>query len=213
MRDSLSSTVSHIRAVMGAPMLRINVVGSPAPGGSKHSWVPRGRDGKPMTRPNGSIIVRTIDDANRTNADGRQPNKEWRQCVTAAAVECMNGRKPLSGPLMVHVVIFVRRPKGHYGTGRNAGTLKPDSPEFPETKPDASKLWRSTEDALTNIMFLDDSQIVTQLVSKRYAEAGQPTGALVEVWGLAKIDYALWKPLNIGNGRDAAELIREGRDG
>jgi Holliday junction resolvase RusA-like endonuclease len=49
------------------------------------------------------------------------------------------------------------------------------------TRPDATKLWRPTEDALTGIVWRDDSQIIRQLVRKRYCGPGEVPGAEVLV--------------------------------
>jgi Holliday junction resolvase RusA-like endonuclease len=85
------------------------------------------------------------------------------------------------GPLSVNVTFYLRRPDGHYGTGRNAGQLKTSAPAYPTSKPDATKLWRSTEDAMTGVVFRDDSQIVQQSVGKRYCDGDQKPGALIEI--------------------------------
>ena len=71
------------------------------------------------------------------------------------------------------------RPKGHYRTGKNALILRKNAPEHPTTKPDATKLLRSTEDALTGILWKDDAQIWCQNVTKTYGEC---PGAQIQVW-------------------------------
>jgi Holliday junction resolvase RusA-like endonuclease len=51
------------------------------------------------------------------------------------------------------------RPKSHYGTGRNAGTLKPGAPLYHASRPDRDKLERAINDALKIAgIFKDDSQ-------------------------------------------------------
>ena len=59
------------------------------------------------------------------------------------------------------------------------------APAWPTVKPDATKLWRSTEDGLTGVLWRDDARIVCQLVRKVYAEDGR-TGAAVKVWTLER---------------------------
>lgn len=79
------------------------------------------------------------------------------------------GDAPLmDGPLRLALTFFRPRPKGHYGTGRNAGVLKDSAPDFPTTKPDGLKLARSVEDALTGVVYLDDALIVEGVQRKRY---------------------------------------------
>ena len=53
---------------------------------------------------------------------------------------------------------------------------------YPITKPDATKMLRAVEDAMTGIAWLDDAQIVRQVVTKRYAECDQKPGANVTVY-------------------------------
>jgi Holliday junction resolvase RusA-like endonuclease len=66
----------------------------------------------------------------------------------------------------------------HYGSGKNAEKLKPTAPKFHTVKPDATKLLRSTEDALTGILWRDDAQIARQTVEKSY---GERAGAWITV--------------------------------
>jgi Holliday junction resolvase RusA-like endonuclease len=77
---------------------------------------------------------------------------------------------PLAGPLDMSVVFSFRRPKGHFGTGRNAGLLKDSAPLRPDVTPDLDKLLRSTGDAITTAGgYGDDAQIVGyRRAEKRY---------------------------------------------
>jgi Holliday junction resolvase RusA-like endonuclease len=99
--------------------------------------------------------------------------KPWRQDVRSAA-EAWVARSPdlypLPGALSVDMVFSIARPKGHYGTGRNAGVLKPNAPAHPASMPDLSKLARSTEDALTSAgVWSDDARVVEYgRLAKRY---------------------------------------------
>jgi len=147
------------------------VAGTPAPGGSKRAFVLRRKGGAIVTRPNGSPIV------NVTDAAGEK-NKIWRSSVALFGSVAMGGRSPMLEPLAVQVTFYVKRPAGHFGTGRNAGVLKESAPAFPAGTPDLLKLMRSTEDALTGIVWKDDAQIVDEVLHKRY---GEKTGAQIVV--------------------------------
>ena len=129
--------------------------GIPQPGGSKKAFY------NPKA---GRAYV--VEDAKK--------NKPWRATVQAFAMDAHQG-KPLEGPLVVEVVMVMPRPAGHFGTKG----VRPGAPRFPAVRPDASKLWRSTEDALSGILWRDDSQIVDQHVRKIY---GEKPGALITVW-------------------------------
>lgn len=107
--------------------------------------------------------------------------KPWRESVKAAAAEAMGERLPITGPATLTVYFHFPRPKGHYGTGRNAAKLKPNAPRSPLGPPDLSKLIRSTEDALTEAgVWRDDSLVVSVNAHKFYNDRGF-TGAAITV--------------------------------
>src|SRR6516164_7257660 len=115
-------------------MIQITVLGRAQPAGSKRAFAIRRKSGK--------LGVSVVDDAERS--------RPWKDSVTAAAHEVLNGAEPLDGPLELHVDFYVARPAGHYGTGKNRSLVKASAPRFPATRPDASKLCRCIEDALTD---------------------------------------------------------------
>ena len=124
------------------------VPGIPQPGGSKRGFIIRRKSGKQ------GIAM----------ADTNPKAKSWRQDVAFAAAE--HFPKPIEGPIEFSFEFQMLRPNGHSGKkGLRAG-----APAFPTTRPDCTKLTRSTEDALKGIAWGDDSQVVTQTVTKRYAE-------------------------------------------
>ena len=159
--------------------LTIDVVGTPAPQGSKRAYVVAGR-------------------ARLTESSSKV--KPWRQDVVAA-VETFLGRDyikvggpgggvawgkelrgnlPLQMPLAVRVEFFIARPGYHFRTGKHAGVLKPTAPSYVDKKPDVDKLLRSTLDALTTSgLIRDDAQIVELRGVKRYADAA--TGARITI--------------------------------
>ena len=59
--------------------------------------------------------------------------------------------------------------------------MKGSAPFYHTTKPDALKLARSTEDALTGIVWADDAQTAVLEISKRYADAGEPCGCQIVI--------------------------------
>jgi Holliday junction resolvase RusA-like endonuclease len=120
------------------------VDGIPAPKGSKN---PFGGEANPRTKP-------------------------WQAAVTAEAARAMNGRELLSGPLRLRVTFWFPRPQGHYGTGKNAGTLRPSAMHFHASKPDLDKLLRAIGDALSGTVFRDDAQIVIVRAKKVYTSTG-----------------------------------------
>lgn len=144
----------------GRSAIEIIVAGNPAPGGSKNAF---------LHKTTGRLVV--------TDAGGAR-TKLWRKAVTEAAISQYEG-EPLEGPLWVEVYLYMPRPLGHYGTGKNAGVLKANAPVYHLKAPDATKLWRSTEDSLTGVVWKDDAQVADQKVRKAYVGPLQKPGAKI----------------------------------
>ena len=150
--------------------ITIRVYGVPKPGGSKRAFVVKGR----------AVVTEDC-----------KTSKTWREAVKQAAIEAGAGTSPLlTGPLVVACIFYMPRPKGHYGTGRNADNLKASAPYWPQTKPDATKLIRSTEDALTNVVWRDDALIISPWPTKLYADASHLPGAeiVIDAFGSAALE-------------------------
>jgi Holliday junction resolvase RusA-like endonuclease len=137
------------------------VSGIPKPGGSKTAFPIRGKDGKMH------VIVT---DASK--------NKNWRSDVKSACLRVWD-REPTIQPLSLKVCFYMPYLKAHYRTGKHKEELKPSAPIWPKTKPDLTKLLRSTEDALTGVLWVDDAQIVKMEMEKRYSKR---PGADIEIY-------------------------------
>jgi len=137
------------------------VEGDPQPGGSKSGFY--------MPKLNRVLMV-----------DACKKNPAWEKAV-AAYVRRGWKVEPLKNDLTVTMTFFIRRPKSHYGTGKNASMLKSSAPKAHTQKPDLTKFVRSTEDALTGILWEDDAQIVKQINSKEWAVYGQPVGVEISI--------------------------------
>jgi crossover junction endodeoxyribonuclease RusA len=98
----------------------------------------------------------------------------WRYLVSQAAIA--TGVPLIRGPVTLSVVFLFVRPGGHF---RKDGTLKPSAPRWMAVKPDASKLLRSTEDALSKLLYEDDARIVSTSGTKRYCTGTERAGALI----------------------------------
>jgi Holliday junction resolvase RusA-like endonuclease len=81
---------------------------------------------------------------------------------------------PFNEALHVGCTFVFPRPKGHYGTGKNAKLLKPSAPYFHTGKPDGDNLFKFIGDALEGIFWLNDSCIVKPEALKVYANDGRP---------------------------------------
>jgi crossover junction endodeoxyribonuclease RusA len=137
-------------------MIKITVDGIPAPQGSKV----RNRAG-------------AIYESNKAVGP-------WREAVRAETQRA--AARPLTGAVYVRICFRLARPKGHYGTGRNAGTVRASAPDFPHGKPDIDKLARAVLDGLTEGgAWTDDAQVVSLEVYKVYAAKAGADIVLAEV--------------------------------
>jgi hypothetical protein len=163
------------------PELVLWVPGKPQTAGSK-SAVPVMKDGKPVLGPKGRPIVNQIESG--TN-DSRAAKKTYRG--DPRAEDGVARLWPTDRALEVVFVFVMRRPGAHLRTGRSAGEVKPWALRVrPAVRPDAVKLARAAEDALTGVVWVDDSQIVDERLHKVYADQAGPLsvqseGVLVSV--------------------------------
>lgn len=123
-------------------VVEFDVDGVPVPQGSK--------TGRVLQGPRGPV-------ASLYN-DNDKALKPWRKAVTAAASAAHAGRLRIEGAVLVEVEFRFLRPKSV-------------SRLLPTVKPDLDKLQRSILDAVTDAgVWRDDSQVVTVVARKRYAD-------------------------------------------
>lgn len=147
---------------MSPPIVVLDVLGAPAPKGSARAFVNK-RTGRAILAPSGS-------------KQNHERLASWGAAVRLAAhAKLGDARAPRFVDAALEVCVYFRlaRPAGHWGTGKRAGALKPGAPRRPRSKPDVDKLVRTTLDALTGIVFDDDSRIVRLVAEKRYAAPGR----------------------------------------
>lgn len=151
--------------------ITLTVFGTPAPQGSKRAFA---------IRKNGVLTGRAA-----VIESSHDRVKAWRQAVIDAA-ESQHACQWLHGPVQLSITFWIRRPKSHYGTGKNAAVLRGTAPNHPAKAPDLSKLVRATEDALTACgVWQDDAQVVSCDAAKAWCGNGQAPGAVItirEVW-------------------------------
>lgn len=97
--------------------------------------------------------------------------RDWRHVITMYARQA-KGRSqswPATGPVALTADFHFSRPKSHYGTGKNAGKVKPNAPRYVTTTPDLDKLMRALGDGLKDAgVVQDDSLIVVEHITKVY---------------------------------------------
>ena len=141
-------------------MTRFFVPGWPVSQGSKHAAV---------TKSGKAVMWET------TGAKLRP----WRETIARYA-QATGLRIPAGQAVIVALEFAMPRPKGHYGTGRNAGELRPSAPRHHTTKPDADKLARAALDAFTKAgIYHDDNHVVRLIADKVYADGPEGPGVWV----------------------------------
>lgn len=101
-----------------------------------------------------------------TRAYDPAKSKDFKQYVKLAAAE-HRPDKLLEGPLSMEVKVFKPSLKGFSNKKKiaaEAGVLRPT------TKPDVDNYVKGIKDALKNVIWIDDSQVVDLYVSKWYSE-------------------------------------------
>lgn len=147
-------------------MIRLHVVGVPAPQGSKSAIV--GRNGR-------AVIVEGKDDGARAR------HRSWRAAVTQAARDWLTDHPQSALAEPVRVSFTFRFP-----------VVKSDPfRTFHITRPDGSKVQRAVEDALVDAGLLaDDSLIWSWSGEKRYCAAGEPAGCVIEIAAMGEVEAA-----------------------
>lgn len=97
--------------------------------------------------------------------------KIWRSTVAGWVTRSWPARHNADKgqPLGAEVTFTLPRPKGHYGTGRNADQLKASAPAHPvsHTTGDVDKLLRLALDALQDTPVLPDDCAVTEVLARK----------------------------------------------
>jgi len=103
----------------------------------------------------------------------------WREAIKYAAMQ--EARRvgweipPHKTPIRMDCVYVFPRPKSHY---KADGTLRPSAPLWHTTKPDRDKLERATGDALTGVLYHDDSAVCAGQPEKVYTIEPYPSAGL-----------------------------------
>jgi crossover junction endodeoxyribonuclease RusA len=110
---------------------------------------------------------------------GSNALKKWRQNVAGRALIARRkaGFEMFTAAVTVDAEFVLPRADGHFVT---SGALAKRAPLFPR-RPDVSKLLRAIEDAMTGVVYVDDSQVTRAVVSKRYAIRGGSGGVMIRV--------------------------------
>jgi Holliday junction resolvase RusA-like endonuclease len=143
--------------------ITFTVIGVSEPQGSSSAHIPKG-----WTRP---IVTSANKDL-----------KFWRQAIanTAAVEMALSRAQPFAaGPVALDVTFYLPRPKKFLS--KKWGPV----PVPHVSKPDTDKLLRGCKDALTRVVWHDDSQVTDVVARKRYCAAGEMPRAVITVTAVA----------------------------
>jgi len=138
--------------------ISFTVIGRPQQRGSKKVGLIPKRGGG-FVEKNGRPIVVARDD--------NEDSKPWMDSCKLAAMQVYRGEL-LRGPIELLVRFHFKRPESHYGSGKNAGTLKQSAPEYHAQSPDLDKLVRCLGDSLTGVVYVDDRQVCSTISSRHW---------------------------------------------
>jgi crossover junction endodeoxyribonuclease RusA len=138
-------------------VITFTVIGHPEPQGSTRAFNVRGKRYPVVTSDNPNL-------------------KGWRQLVAYAAQHAAGVKGPIYGGVHVTLDFALQRPKSL--PKRTSQHLK---------KPDIDKLARAVLDALTGILYHDDSEVVRLDVTKRYAAPIEAPSVRITVMSCAQV--------------------------
>ena len=131
-------------------------------------------EGDPIAQPR----ARAVSFAGRARMYDPGTAKPWRARI-AAALASKRPAEPVRGPVALTLRFYFRRPISHL---RASGGLRKGANEMPVGRPDFDNLQKAVADELTQLsVWVDDSQVVDVIFSKRYAEGEQRPGVQIEL--------------------------------
>lgn len=162
--------------------LTFDVVGIPAPQGSKSAFVRKGTDG--VAR---AVVVEG------GSSTGRRAVAAWRDAVAGAVGPVMEALEhAIDEPVAVRLDFRMPLPSTDQLRTRH------------DRQPDIDKLVRSTLDGLVmGGLLVDDARVCELAVTKRYARGAVPTGARIEVMPLGTHEAADRATLRAARSRGA----------
>ena len=111
--------------------------------------------------------------------------KSWRHDVRYGAQQHRPASWETTDPVSVSISFRFARPKSHYNS-KGELTVKSPARAISKSIGDIDKLVRGILDALTTVLFDDDSQVVEVNAYKRYCSATERPGAIITCTPLSK---------------------------
>lgn len=114
------------------------------------------------------------------------PSSEDKKILAWKAIATFKPDRPFVIPIKLKLIFYMKRPKNHYGTGKNSDKLKGSAPVFHTKKPDIDNLAKLFIDAMNGIYWKDDTVISTLICRKVYTEGAPRTDVCIKEDSLTK---------------------------
>ena len=141
---------------------KITVYGRPASQGSKKAFIVAGHA--------------------RIRESNTERQEQWYNAVASAAANERTGEILITGPLVLTMKFYFKRPKAHYRSGSKSDLLKDSAPPHHIQKPDLGKIIRCTEDALSAVVWRDDAQVIVYRGCGKFWTEKQERGEITVSW-------------------------------
>lgn len=108
--------------------------------------------------------------------------KGWRSEWVGQMAQCRPER-PIDSAVAISILVYVKRPSSHYGSGKNAGALKATAPVIPPSGKDNDKICRAILDAGQIAgWYTNDARVSDLQIKRRYDEGIERV--IVSGWSL-----------------------------
>ena len=116
----------------------------------------------------------------RNYTPAKHPVQVFKYAIQCEAIKFFTGT-PTTEPVKLSLTFVFSRPKVHYRTGRYADEMRKDAPEWHTHKPDIENCAKACLDALTGIVYKDDSQVCSLHITKKYHLDGDQAVTWIEI--------------------------------
>jgi Holliday junction resolvase RusA-like endonuclease len=109
-------------------------------------------------------------------APARHAIHGWRQTLKLLAQQAMAGKVPVTGPLRLETLFLFHRPQ------RLCKPENVDDLVLCDQDPDVDNLAKALMDAFLMVVWVNDNQVTTCVIRKRFAQVTEAPGVVVRVY-------------------------------
>ena len=126
-------------------------------------------DGNPIAQPRPRAFARKFGDKFSARVYDPGTAEGWKSLI-AEMIRSQIPAEPFAGAVSVSASFYFERPKSHFGTGKNAATLKESAAADHLKTPDPDNLIKAVMDCMTRLRVYQDDGQVTQLYVEKLWE-------------------------------------------